>query len=71
VLRDARATSQLSLDRYDLMRATQIEAQPDPNAALRVNSAPVLPPQRAPEPASAPKPAVVPPTSGAEPALAR
>ena len=62
VLRDARATSQFSLDRYDLMRATQIEAQPQPSSALRVNSAPVLPPQRAPQ--------VVPPAPSAPPETA-
>ena len=49
VLRDARATTSLSLDRYDLMRATQKDAQPVPSSVLRVNTAPVLPPQRAPE----------------------
>ncbi|MDO9290561.1 MAG: type II secretion system protein GspD, partial [Hydrogenophaga sp.] len=48
VLRDARATTNLSLDRYDLMRAAQKDAQPVPSSALRVNTAPVLPPQRAP-----------------------
>ena len=54
VLRDARATTNFSLDRYDLMRSVQKDAQPDPNAALRVNEAPVLPPQRTPEAAPAP-----------------
>ena len=49
VLRDARATTSFSLDRYELMRSVQKDAQPDPNAALRVNEAPVLPPQRTPE----------------------
>jgi general secretion pathway protein D len=49
VLRDARATTNLSLDRYDLMRAAQKDAQPVPNSVVRVNTAPVLPPQRAPE----------------------
>ena len=53
VLRDARATTSFSLDRYELMRSVQKDAQPDPNAALRVNEAPVMPPQRAPEPAPA------------------
>ncbi|MBL8386791.1 MAG: type II secretion system secretin GspD [Hydrogenophaga sp.] len=60
VLRDARATNSFSLDRYELMRAVQKDAQPDPNAALRVNDAPVMPPQRAPAapatPAAAPAP---------------
>ncbi len=72
VLRDARATTQLSLDRYDLMRAAQIEAQPQPNSALRVNAAPVLPPQRAPQaapqaPAGSPD-ATQPPPASTEPA---
>jgi general secretion pathway protein D len=60
VLRDARATTSLSLDRYDLMRATQKDAQPVPSSVLRVNTAPVLPPQRAPE--------MQPPTTPAAPA---
>ena len=60
VLRDARATNSFSLDRYELMRAAQKDAQPESNAALRVNEAPVMPPQRAPEaaPAAAAVPAV-------------
>ncbi|OGB31487.1 MAG: type II secretion system protein GspD [Burkholderiales bacterium RIFCSPLOWO2_02_FULL_66_35] len=57
VLRDARATTNLSLDRYDLMRAAQKDAQPVPSSALRVNTAPVLPPQRAPEAAQPSPPA--------------
>jgi general secretion pathway protein D len=49
VLRDARATTNFSLDRYELMRSIQKEAQPESNSVLRVNSGPVMPPQRAPE----------------------
>ena len=48
ILRDANATDSFSLDRYDLMRGMQKDAQPKPNALLRLNEAPVLPPQRAP-----------------------
>jgi general secretion pathway protein D len=48
ILRDASASNSLSLDRYDLMRGTQKEAQPKPNPMLRINEAPVLPPLRAP-----------------------
>ncbi|MFW5332709.1 type II secretion system secretin GspD [Hydrogenophaga sp. ZJX-1] len=59
VLRDARATTNLSLDRYDLMRAAQKDAQPVPSSVVRVNTAPVLPPQRAPE-ASQPAPPAAP-----------
>jgi general secretion pathway protein D len=55
VLRDARATNNLSLDRYELMRSTQQEAQPNPSSVVRVNEAPLMPPQqRAPEAAPAP-----------------
>ncbi len=45
VLRDARATSSLSLDRYEQMRAIQKEAQPVPSVVVPVNEAPVMPPQ--------------------------
>ena len=48
ILRDANATNELSLDRYGLMRGAQKEAQPEPSQVLRINEAPVLPPQRAP-----------------------
>ncbi|MEZ5701635.1 MAG: type II secretion system secretin GspD [Burkholderiaceae bacterium] len=48
ILRDANATQALSLDRYDLMRGAQKAAQPEPSQVLRINEAPVLPPQRAP-----------------------
>ena len=43
VVRDATGTDALSLDRYDLMRATQELAQPAPSAAVPVNDAAVLP----------------------------
>jgi general secretion pathway protein D len=45
VLRDARDTTSLSLDRYEQMRAIQKEAQPVPSAVVPVNDAPVMPPQ--------------------------
>ncbi len=45
VLRDARATSSLSLDRYEQMRAIQKDAQPVPSVVVPVNEAPVMPPQ--------------------------
>jgi len=48
VLRDARETGNLALDRYELMRAVQKDAQPRPSSVLDVNEAPVMPPQRAP-----------------------
>ncbi len=48
VLRDARETSNLSLDRYELMRAAQKDMQPPPSGVLQVNEAPVMPPQLPP-----------------------
>jgi len=43
VLRDARDTANLSLDRYELMRGVQQRAQPDGNRLVPVNEAPVMP----------------------------
>ena len=56
VVRDATATESLSMDRYDLIRAAQNNAQPVPNALVPVNEAGVLPPGRPMpvEPGSAP-----------------
>ncbi|MDR7094374.1 type II secretion system secretin GspD [Hydrogenophaga laconesensis] len=48
VMRDARDTSSLALDRYELMRAVQKEAQPRQSSVLGVNEAPVMPPQAPP-----------------------
>ncbi len=47
VVRDASATQNLSLDRYDLMRAMQKDAQPESSLMLQINEAPVLPPLKA------------------------
>lgn len=44
VVRDAQATGQLSLDRYDLMRAGLQAAQPEPSNLVPINEAPLLPP---------------------------
>jgi general secretion pathway protein D len=46
VVRDATATESLSMDRYDLIRAAQGNAQPVPNSLVPVNEAPQLPPGR-------------------------
>jgi general secretion pathway protein D len=48
VMRDARETSNLALDRYELMRTIQKETQPLPSSVLGINEAPVLAPERAP-----------------------
>ncbi len=50
VVRDAPSVEQLSMDRYDLMRAGQLAAQPAPSSVLRINEAAVLPQQPAPLP---------------------
>ena len=48
IMRDGDAATRLSLDRYDLIRATQKDAQPVPNLLLPLKDAPVVPPLRAP-----------------------
>jgi general secretion pathway protein D len=57
VLRDARAASNLSLDRYELMRAVQKDAQPASSSVLQINESPVMPPQSPPAAVTAPAPA--------------
>jgi general secretion pathway protein D len=48
VLRDAQATDSLSLDRYELMRSVQKDAQPPARDLVPVNDAPALPALRTP-----------------------
>lgn len=43
VVRDASATDALSLDRYELMRTNQQQAQPIPNKLVPIEGSPVLP----------------------------
>ena len=43
VLRDAEGGQRLTLDRYDLIRATQQGAQPAPSRVTPINGAPVVP----------------------------
>ena len=50
VVRDAAATDALSMDRYELMRSTQQQAQPKPSSGLPVNEAAVLPLAPTPQP---------------------
>jgi general secretion pathway protein D len=55
VIRTQKDASDLSLDRYDAIRAQQKDAQPESHRLMPVNDAPVIPPQRAPQaPASPP-----------------
>jgi general secretion pathway protein D len=56
VLRDAQATQQLSMDRYDQIRAGQQDAQPQNSVLVPINEAAVLPAlPTAPQPAKATK----------------
>ena len=48
VVRDAAQSDALSLDRYEMMRGIQKEAQPDSSTMIPINDAPVLPPQAPP-----------------------
>ncbi|MBE2263373.1 MAG: type II secretion system secretin GspD [Burkholderiaceae bacterium] len=55
VLRDAAASDQLSMDRYDMMRGAQVGAQPQQRELVPVNQSGVLPQVRATtEPPTAP-----------------
>ena len=49
VMRDSRETSNLALDRYELMRAVQKDSQPRSSSVLQINESPVMPPQQAPK----------------------
>ena len=43
VIRDTRQSDTLAQDRYELMRAAQIQQQPKPSSVLGINEAPTLP----------------------------
>ena len=66
VLRDAGSADKLSLDRYDLIRAQQKDAQPAPSLLVPINDAPVVPPLR-PDLGVAPVAPAAPATSPAKP----
>ncbi len=55
VVRDATATQALSNERYELMRGTQQNGQPEVSTVVPINEAPVLP-ALSPKPPSAPAP---------------
>jgi general secretion pathway protein D len=46
VMRDQAASNKVSLDRYDYIRAEQLNAQPVPSGILQINESPLLPPIR-------------------------
>jgi len=58
VVRDAQATDQLSMDRYDLMRAGLQKAQPEPSQLVPINEAPLLPPAPVKSEAGTPTPMI-------------
>jgi general secretion pathway protein D len=57
VVRDQDGATQISLDRYDTIRALQKDKQPTATITLPIGDAPVLPPLRAPEPSNTANPA--------------
>jgi general secretion pathway protein D len=67
VMRDARETSNLALDRYELMRSVQKDSQPVRSGVLGVNEAPVMPPQAPPTTPVAPLGSTPPVRSLADP----
>lgn len=70
VMRDSRETSTLALDRYELMRAVQKDAQPKSSSVLQINDSPVLAPQLAPGALLPPLGTTAPATVPANPAPA-
>ena len=58
VMRDQSTSTNISLDRYDYIRAQQLDSQPPQSSILRINESPVLPPLRPGEvgPTGAPRP---------------
>ena len=62
VMRDADSANRISLERYDLIRAQQKDAQPQPSSVLQINESPVLPPARGVE-KKPDTPLAVPPSS--------
>jgi len=65
VLRNQPQADALSIDRYEAIRAQQINNQPKPSLVTPVNEAPVLPPL--PVPAATPAPVVPPPPAAPAP----
>ncbi len=70
VIRDAQAASQVSLDRYDLMRVGQQNAQPQPSSVVPVNEAPVLPQVQQARPAGTVPAPLLPPSTNIQTAPA-
>ena len=69
VIRTQQAATDITLDRYDSIRALQKEAQPEPSRVMPINDSPVLPPLR-PAPGTALQPNSLPAQPAAAPASA-
>ncbi len=54
IMRDAESANRISLDRYEMLRAQQKDAQPPASMLVPINESPVLPPQRAIEQTTVP-----------------
>jgi general secretion pathway protein D len=65
VMRSAEDANKLTLDRYDLIRSQQKDAQPSSHLLLPINESPVLPATRASEPTGTPPPAPLSPAPAA------
>ena len=75
VVRDNASSESLALDRYDLMRVQQVNAQPTPSSVLPINASAVMPPltpqtQPASSPASPSSPSAAMPRAQTQPAPA-
>ncbi|TXC67544.1 type II secretion system protein GspD [Piscinibacter aquaticus] len=64
IMRDGDAASKLSLDRYDLIRARQLDQQPASNPFLPLKDPPVLPPSAQPSAQPSTPPSSPPAASG-------
>jgi general secretion pathway protein D len=58
VLKDADSANRLSLDRYDLMRSRQQQAQPVPSTVMPINESAIVPPRQDEAPGAVPAPLV-------------
>jgi general secretion pathway protein D len=70
VMRDGESANKLSLDRYDLIRGQQRDAQPSHSTIMNINQSPVLPPlQTVTQPGNSLKPETSPSSPAPEPSV--
>ena len=55
VIRTQQEATDLTLDRYDSIRALQKDSQPERSRVIPINDAPIIPPLRAPRGAAPPQ----------------